>query len=109
MKAQELFKELGYECRVDEDCIKYTRKNDYEHNTIFFWIGKGRNKFYDFVFMDWIDNKDDGWIPMSERPTEWLKHCAKYGKWQIQQPAIDNRLHRAINKQVEELGWDKEE
>ena len=102
MSAKEMFEELGYKLEINDDkTIMYKRKDDYINYSVWFNLD---TKTYTFTFMDWLDNKNNDWIPMMEREDN-LKHCAAYGHWQKVDYPINKELHKAINKQVEELGW----
>lgn len=108
MTAKEMFKELGYELYLQEkDTLMYRCKKDYVDNTVTFHLGNMFPNSYDVNYVDWWDNKSDDWIPMNER-REDLKHCATYGHWQKVDRPISFDLHKAINKQIEELGWNNE-
>lgn len=105
MTAKEIFEELGYKQFIDNDTIRYRCLTDYVDYSVVFHTGGLFLKTYDVNFVEWRDIKSDDWVPMEKRKTEWLKHCAKYGHWQRVDYGIDVKLHKAINKQVEELGW----
>ncbi len=106
MNARDMFKKIGYELTLsDDDMMIYNQKTDYVDNSVFFHLGKNYPKSYDIWFVDWWDIKGDDWIPMSERETEWLKHCARYGHWQKVERAVGVDLHKAIHQQIKELGW----
>lgn len=105
--AKELFEELKFIQSIEYDSIHYRFKNDYRDISIFFYTGEFLPKTYSVTFLNWIDYENkDGWLPMSERK-ETLKHCSAYGRWQIENESITIDLHKAINKQVEELGWNE--
>lgn len=104
MSAKEMFEKLGYNLKInDNEWIMYNRKNDYINYSVWFRLNY---KTYSIDYMDWWESKENGdWIPMEERETEWLKHCATYGHWQKVERDTGIELHKAINKQVEELEW----
>ena len=105
MTAKEMFERLGYKLFLnDNENLIYRKKNDFLDNSVTFYLGNKFPMCYDISFIDWKDDKKEGWIPMSERE-ENLKHCATYGHWQKVNYAINLSLHKAINKQVKELGW----
>lgn len=104
MNAKEMFEKLGYKQIIDHDNIRYRYLTDYIDYSVIFHTGNIFPKTYDVIFIDWWDNKSDGWLPMDKRETN-LKHCATYGHWQKVDWGINADLHKAINKQVEELGW----
>lgn len=107
MTAKEMFKKLGYTQFIYNDDIRYRYLTDYLDYSVVFHTGDWFPKTYDVAFVEWIDTKGDGWVPMIERENESLKHCAKYGHWQRVDYGIDIDLHSAINKQIEELGWNE--
>lgn len=105
MSAKEMFEKIHYKLGINDDkTIMYKFKNDYVNYSVWFNLD---TKTYSVTFMEWWDNKSDGWIPMIERE-ENLKHCAAYGHWQLVENPMNVKLHNAINKQVEELGWNDE-
>ena len=80
MKAKEMFEELGFELETQpyyEKCIWYKTKDDYYNREIKFWLDS-KIIYNDLVYGDFTMN---GSCP------------------------INAKLLRAINKQVEELGW----
>lgn len=106
MTAEEMFENIGYKCYLKtKDEIIYRHKTDYVDNSVIFHLGSYLPRTYSVNFFDWIDNKNSDWIPMEERESEWMKHCAKYGNWQKVDYCIPLELHRAIDKQIEELMW----
>lgn len=82
MSAKEMFEKLGYRQTVDYDSIRYRHLTDYIDESVVFHTGNLFPKTYNITCLEWWDNKSDGWIPMEQRETEWLKHCATYGHWQ---------------------------
>lgn len=110
MSAKEMFERLGYTLFLkDNETLIYRHKNDYIDNSVTFHLGNHFPMCYDVSFFDWLDDSDrNGWVPMSKREAN-LKHCAKYGCWQKVEYGINISLHKAINKQVEELGWNNEQ
>lgn len=108
MSAKELFEKLGYELFLNnKETLMYRCKKDYVDNSVTFNLGNLFPNTYDVMFVDWWDNKSADWLPMSER-REDLKHCATYGHWQKVDRPISFELHKAINKQIEELGWNND-
>lgn len=104
MSAKEMFEKLGYPLFLDDkSSLIYRKHNDYEDNIVIFYKDR---KNYKVQFVDWIDHMDNNWKPMSKRD-ENLKHCSYYGKWQLAEYPISVKLHNAISKQLEELGWNK--
>ena len=107
MTAKEMFEELGYEKWEVTGCtIYYNHKTDYINKTVIFHLdGMIFPRTYEVIEMEWQDNRQrEGWIPMEER-REDLKHCATYGHMQRVEYPMNVSLHKAINKQIEELGW----
>lgn len=104
--AKEMFERLGYTLFLkDGETLIYRHKTDYVDNSVTFYLGNHFPMCYNVSFVDWLDDSTiDGWLPMSERE-ENLKHCAKYGHWQKVEYGINLSLHKAINKQIEELQW----
>lgn len=95
--------DLGYKLTFqDEEMIIYKNKTDYIDYSIFFRLGK--NPTYDIWFSEWWDDKSDGWVPMDQRETEWLKHCSRYGHWQKVDCLISIELHQAIHNKLKDLG-----
>lgn len=82
MSAKEMFEKLGYIQTIDYDSIRYRHLNDYIDESVVFHTGNLFPETYDINCMEWQDNKSEDWIPMEQRETDWLKHCAKYGHWQ---------------------------
>jgi hypothetical protein len=105
--AKEMFEELGYKLTLaNSDTIIYRMKNDYEDRCVYFNIGNFLPQTYEVKFKIWFDTTDIlGWIPMNERGDEFAKHCAKCGYWMREDAVIYPKLHKAINKQCEEMGW----
>ena len=110
MKAKEMFEKLGYEQRInDNEQIYYYFRSDTLIQSLEF-----RKFAKDFLYhcMVWLANDSLTWTTMSKENSfrdEFDKYCAKYGKWQVETfNYIDYKLLQAINKQVEELGWNNE-
>lgn len=109
--ARELFEELGYEQRVnnDEQIYYYLKKETYTRGIEFRKFAK------DFCIngKEWLPNDSNEWHTMSENNLfrdEFDKYCCKYGHWVSNHfNYIDAKLLQAINQQVNELGWNKEE
>ena len=107
MTAREMFEKLGYEQRVndDEQIYYYLKKETYTRSIEFRKFAK------DFCIngMEWLANDSGEWHTMSENNLfrdEFDKYCCKYGHWVSNYfNYIDAKLLQAINKQVEELGW----
>ncbi len=108
MSAKEMFDEIGYKQTIDYDSIRYRYLTDYVDCSVVFHTGKLFPKTYDITFIEWRDIKSNRWVPMEKRETEWLKHCSTYGHWQKVDYGVDVKLHDAIHKQIEELGWNNE-
>ena len=77
MSAKDMFSELGYSCKEEDDYIEYIQKNDYYTFEIAFDYNTECIEFY--YYKDTYDNKCDVCLTTKEL--------------------------QAINKQVEELGW----
>ncbi len=110
MSAKEMFEKLGYEQRVNdnEQIYYYLKKETYTRSIEF------RKHAKDFCVngMEWLSNDSCEWTTMNENNLfrdEFDKYCAKYGHWITTYFVyIDAKLLQAINKQVEELGWNNE-
>ena len=86
--AREMFEELGYKLISgdDNELINYRIDLDYNsfiqvvfnNNTKRYWSGETRKTYF------------DGYLRKENTPI-----------------GIDLNLHKAINKQIEELGWDE--
>lgn len=95
--------DLGYKLNLQSDTtVIYEYKTDFIDYSILFRLGE--NPTYDVSFVDWWDNKGEGWIPMEERENEWLKHCSEYGHWQKVEYPISIELHQAIHNKLKDLG-----
>lgn len=111
MTAKEMFEKLGYEQKFnDNEQIYYYLKAERYTKSIEF-----RKFVKDFCTngMEWLAKDDCEWTTMSKNDLfrdEFDKYCASYGHWiKTSFNYIDSKLLQAINKQVEELGWNKED
>lgn len=82
--------------------IVYAKKDDYNEVYIHFNLD---NLTYTISYLRFIDNEEGMLVPMEQRETDWLKHCAKYGHWQEEASLfkIDLQLHEAIGQKLYEL------
>lgn len=103
MKAKELFEKLGYEQKIYDHEKRYANDFEYEINGIEYTkkakesemqrIGMVRSKYIDF----YLDSKE---IEIGEI-VEFKDGTKKYGESVI----LNVELLNAVQKQVEELGW----
>ena len=110
MTAKEMFEELGYIQRCnDNEQIFYYQKEETFTNSIEF---RKYAKDYCITGMRWYPLDSSQWTTMNENNLfrdEFDKYCARYGKWCSEYfNYVDIPLLKAINKQVEELGWNNE-
>ena len=79
MKAKEMFSELGYSCKEDDDYIEYIKKTE--------------NCTFEIAF---------------DYSTECIEFYSYRGNFEKRFDSfIDMEELQAINKQVEELGWNE--
>ena len=86
----------------NEDMLIYRYQSDYYDCEIIF---DKRDKGYYFHTLEWQNNDEGNFVPMGERGSEWLKHCARYGHWQKIDVSITLELHKFVNEIIKELGW----
>lgn len=110
MSAKKMFEKLGYEQREnDEEHIYYYLKAETYTTSIEF-----RKYAKDFCItgMEWLAKDACEWSTMNKNNLfrdEFDKYCCKYGHWVTTYfKYIDADLLQAINKQVEELGWNND-
>lgn len=103
MKASDLFKELGFEKRYEnESFLIYSFATDYDNMCVYFELPMKR---YNVTYERFVDRTDVDFIAMDERPQD-IKHSASYGHWERDNSVfVGVELHNAIHKQLSELGW----
>lgn len=83
--AAEMFAELGYEEKIDQYCIRYIKPETY--TSVFRKFNRNHEVLFCFRDGDY---------------TAYTFSCINET---IEPLFVDLKLHKAINKQLEELGW----
>mgnify|MGYP003305207663 CR=1 FL=1 len=106
--AKEMFEELGYIQRCNNKFVYYHQKEETFTNSIEF---SKYEKEYCITGMKWCPLDSLQWTTMNKNNLfrdEYDKYSLRYGKWRSKYfNYVDIKLFKAINKQIEELGWNK--
>ena len=103
--ADEMLNDIGYVKYLDnEEKIIYKYERETFRVSLTFDKREFKNTFYATEAM-WVAN-NEGWYTQKFK-NEWDKYCAAQGYWSSIWHEFSIEELQAINKKVEELGWNE--
>ena len=106
MSADEMFKDLGYKVYLNnEDTLLFKKQSDFFKTSITFDKREFKKSFY-AIDAEWVANNSEKWVTQNFR-YEFDKYCSANGYWSNIWHEFSIEELQAINKKVEELGWNE--